>query len=135
MEEVEFRFETGVLGGIINDNFDVKKQQDQRKNRGIPPTLKYTVPLLEILQRYNAPRTIDYLSLDVEGAEGYIMEIFPLEDYQIQVMTIERPSEELQAFLRKHGFGMVQKLTRWGETLWAHESFLRQNKQQLQEQR
>ncbi|CAB9508223.1 Inherit from NOG: Methyltransferase FkbM [Seminavis robusta] len=132
MEEVKFRFQTGVLGGIVDDRFDVKTTNDEKLYPNEPPTLKYTVPLLEILQRYKAPRIIDYLSLDVEGAEEYIMEIFPLEDYQVHVMTIERPSERLQTFLKQHGFGMVQKITRWGETLWAHESFLRAQRQQEQ---
>ena len=126
MEEVQFRFPSGVngvLGGIVDDKYDITTKKDQQANHEQPPTPKYTVPLLEILQRYNAPKNIDYLSLDVEGAEEYIMSVFPLQHYQVNVLTIERPSPGLERNLKQHGFQMVQKITRWGETLWQHQSF------------
>jgi hypothetical protein len=133
MEPVQFQFQAGVLGGIVHDDFDVTKAHNDKNHPTTPPTLKFTVPLLEILQRYQAPPMIDYLSLDVEGAEEYILSIFPLDQYRINVMTIERPSEALQVFLKDHGFQLLRKLTRWGETLWAHESFLEEQKKKKTE--
>lgn len=85
--------------------------------------MEYTVPLQEIFQRFETPRVIDYLSLDVEGAELFIMKSFPLHEYVIRVMTIERPKEELKTLLKQHGYNQVLRLSRWGETLWVHSSF------------
>ena len=63
MEQVFFWFDSGDHGGIAGDGFD----NGPRFKGQSPPW--YTVTLTEILNRYNAPHQIDYLSLDVEGAE------------------------------------------------------------------
>jgi hypothetical protein len=39
-------------------------------------------------------------------------------------MTIERPKEDLKAMLVSNGYKQVAKLTRWGETLWIHETLV-----------
>eukprot|EP00977_Amphora_coffeiformis_P001331 scaffold278_cov195-Amphora_coffeaeformis.AAC.16 len=103
------------LGGIVGDQFDNKKPQKGEK------VLRYTVPLATILERFQAPKVIDYLSLDVEGAEWFIMGNFDFDKYQFQVLTIERPSEELQILLGSHGYRKIYDIAR-GDTLWAHAS-------------
>jgi hypothetical protein len=116
MEEVFFRFDAGDHSGIIGfDNGQHLKRVSQPK---------YTVTLTEILTRFNAPKKIDYLSLDVEGAEEFIMQHFPLKDYTISLMTVERPKDTLRALFEKNGFQFITRLSRWGETLWAHESVM-----------
>lgn len=116
MEEVFFRFDAGDHGGIIGfDNGQHLKRVSQPK---------YTVTLTEILTRFNAPKKIDYMSLDVEGAEEFIMQHFPLTDYTISLMTVERPKDTLRALFEKNGFQFITRLSRWGETLWAHESVM-----------
>lgn len=45
--------------------------------------------LAVILDRHNAPRLIDYLSLDIEGTELDVLQVFPFERYEFGVMTIE----------------------------------------------
>ena len=50
-----------------------------------------TKSLLSILDEAKAPRTIEYLSLDIEGAELYVMEHFPFDTYTFLVITVERP--------------------------------------------
>lgn len=116
MEEMHFRFDAGDHSGIIG--FD-NGQHLRRKAKPV-----YTVTLTEILSKFGAPRTIDYLSLDVEGAELFIMENFPLKEYSISILTVERPKEPLRNLLENHGFQQLQRLTRWGETLWAHKDVI-----------
>jgi FkbM family methyltransferase len=116
MEEVFFRFNAGDHSGIAGEGFDNGKHLQRQSEP------KYTVTLHEILKRFQAPQKIDYLSLDVEGAEEFILKNFPLNDYQISLMTVERPKDSLRALLQAHGFQFVKRLSRWGETLWAHES-------------
>ena len=67
---------------------------------------------------------IDYLSLDVEGAEFYVMQNFPFASYQIKIMTVERPKDDLKQHLEAHGFQMMAQISKFGETLWIHKSFL-----------
>ncbi|KAI2491630.1 methyltransferase [Fragilaria crotonensis] len=118
MAEVRFRFNDEVLGGIAADGFDSGEQGKEQSDR------KYTVTLKEILQRFNAPKHIDYLSLDGEGAESYVLYQFPFTDYRASLMTIERPTDHLKALLGRNGYKVLKLLSSWGETLWAHESMI-----------
>ena len=118
MEEVRFRFDNGDHGGIVGNGFDNGKRHEKVSDP------RYTVTLKEILERFNAPRRIDYLSLDVEGAEEFIIKEFPLTEYTVSLMTIERPKERLRALLDQNGYKSVKRLSSWGETLWAHESIM-----------
>jgi hypothetical protein len=106
-------------GGIVGTEFDNKKKA-KTENR-------YTVSLATILEMFDAPKVIDYLSLDVEGAEAFIMRDFPFEKYRFRCLTIERPKDELKALLEKHGYKQVFNFKR-GDTLWAHESMYEEGK-------
>jgi FkbM family methyltransferase len=116
MEEVHFRFDAGDHGGIVGQGFDngprFKSQSEVR----------YTVTLEEVLRKFEAPSHIDYLSLDVEGAEEFILQNFPFDKYHISIMTTERPSDSLRDLLEKQGFKKLARLSRWGEIMWAHSS-------------
>ena len=120
MDEVHFRSDAGDHSGIAGEGFDNGVKFKSRSQK------KYTVTLHEILIRFNAPKHIDYLSLDVEGAEELIMLHFPFSDYHISILTVERPKERLRNLLETNGFQFLKRLTRWGETLWAHESVMDQ---------
>jgi FkbM family methyltransferase len=82
------------------------------------PSLDPTTPIVRcttlqtILDECNAPRMIDYLSLDVEGFEAKVLRSFDFEKYQINLMTVEHnmyadgPSfkEEIAGVLLGQGF-------------------------------
>jgi hypothetical protein len=118
MEKVHFRFQAGDHGGIAGEGFDNGKRW-QRES-----LLTYTVTLHEILERTHAPIEIDYLSLDVEGAEAFVLKNFPLNKYKIKLITAERLRGEARSYLEANGFQFLKRLTRWGESLYAHESVL-----------
>ena len=117
MDQVDFIFNT-VNSGIVGNGFDNNGPRVKHHSRK-----EYTVTLSEIFKKFDVPRVIDYLSLDVEGAEGLIMDEFPLADYRIRIMTIERPKPKLRTYLESHGYIQVLRISRWGETLWIHSSF------------
>lgn len=48
-----------------------------------------TVSLMDLLGRHNAPRQIDYLSIDTEGSEFDILSAFDFDAYDISVITCE----------------------------------------------
>lgn len=117
MEHVHFKYSERDHGGIAGQGFDNGPRHQKSATR------EYTVPLQEIFQRFHAPRVIDYLSLDVEGGEYFIMQAFPLREYTVRIMTIERPNDALKALLEEHGYKQILRLSRWGETLWIHSQF------------
>jgi len=55
--------------------------------------------LANILRDANAPKNIDYLSLDIEGAEDLALGEFPFDEWTFKSITIERPSRMLHAKL------------------------------------
>jgi Methyltransferase FkbM domain len=105
----------GAFGGIVGDGFD--------NHDGKGGEVRYTVSLYEILSRFQAPKVIDYLSLDVEGAETLIMQDFPFHEYSFNVMTVERPKADLKALFEENGYEYVAKISAFGETLWVRSAY------------
>jgi FkbM family methyltransferase len=48
-----------------------------------------TVTLEDVLTQYNAPRDIDYISLDTEGSEEKILRNFDFNKWNVTILTIE----------------------------------------------
>ena len=69
---------------------------------------------------HNAPKTIEYLSLDVEGAETAVLKYFPFNKYKFLAMTIERPTKELNATLFKNDYTFVKNYK--VDTFYIHKS-------------
>merc|ERR1711862_721856 len=109
-EEVTVVFNKEHLAGI---EFAGTRRRDQ--------TTRRTANLEQVLKLFNVPRKIDYLSLDVEGAELFIMQAFPFDKYQFSVLTIEWVQDELSTLLLRNGYKLVHYFRDW-ETLWVHKS-------------
>lgn len=121
MQEIEFNFpkDKAPKGGIVGIQFDNKQG-----NKG-EIQHRYTTTLLEIFQRFQTPKVIDYISLDVEGAEDFVMGNFPFSEYRFNILTVERPSEKLTSILESHGYKLLKTLHAKTETLWVHTSIER----------
>lgn len=125
LEVVEVSLNTNEFGGIVGDNFDNNEEQLAQWDASLTEKEnRYTISISTMLQQFDVPHTIDYLSLDVEGAEELIMNEFPFETYTIRFLTIERPKVGLTALLEANNYHFVDLLVHWGETLWVHESVL-----------
>ena len=111
-QAIGFEYALGDHGGITGQRFNNKKIKSRNA---------YTVPLDEIFQRMNVPKQIDYFSLDVEGAEEFILQAFDLSQYDVSIWTIERPSEAVRTILESHRYKNILRISRWGESLWVHE--------------
>ena len=59
--------------------------------------LRTTASLADILAAVNAPKQIDYISLDVEGVEDKILEGFEDADYDVNCWTIEHNGDGARA--------------------------------------
>jgi len=67
-----------------------------------------TISLYDLLNKYNAPKTIDYLSIDTEGSEFDILNSFDFDKYEFRVITCEhnftRRRREIFSLLTAKGY-------------------------------
>lgn len=61
-----------------------------------------TRTLESVLDSYNAPTIIDYLSLDVEGSEYLVLKNFPFDKYSFRCITVE--TTDCNEILIKNGY-------------------------------
>ena len=94
-----------------------------KKNRNLIEKMK-TVTLEYLLEKFSAPRVIDYLSLDIEGAETDVFKNFPFSKYTFLSMTIERPTSLLNKILKENGYVFIKNHK--VDTFYLHETL--QNK-------
>ena len=122
-KEVKFRIDNGELGGIVGDEFDNNKKfrSDELANAKII-TVK-TKTLNQILIENNAPKEMDYLSLDIEGGEYEALKNFDFKQYKWKFLTIERPNLELDLLLDKNGY--IQVFHSSFDTFYIHKDFIR----------
>ena len=67
----------------------------------------------QVLDRFQAPAVIEYMSLDVEGCEYEVVSSIDLERYRVLLMTIEHnhhveKKERIRAYLAARGYGVMQ---------------------------
>lgn len=64
--------------------------QDQWRKDGIKKEYEVKViKLTDVLDMYNAPKTIDYIAFDMEGAEHYVIKTFDFNKYKVLAFSIE----------------------------------------------
>ena len=114
--EVDFALK-GVYGVVVRPGLD----NNEKNSKNVIQVKRNLVSILTIFNQTNVPHVIDYMSLDVEGAESLVMEHFPWSDYSFKFLTIERPKKDLKDKLKLNGYKMVLVLTKYGETLWIHQ--------------
>jgi FkbM family methyltransferase len=90
-----------------SDNLSYRR--DNSKN-----VILNSISLIDLLKKYNAPRIIDYLSLDTEGSEFDILQSFDFNQYKFRVITIEhnnepQKQEKIFHLLTKQGYSRVYK--------------------------
>jgi hypothetical protein len=118
-EELQFRYtENGQRSGIIGGNFENKGDKKKSKDVDLP---RYGVKLEDIFSRFHTPTVIDYMSLDVEGAEEFVMENFPFDKYRFNILTVERDTEQLTSILEQNGYKLLKVLLSNHEFLWIHK--------------
>lgn len=120
---VYFRIDNGELGGIVADDCDNNFRVRNNELKKATIIKKKSKTLEEILDKYNAPKIIEYLSLDVEGAEYRVLEKFPFNKYTFLTLTIERPTPELEEILFKNDYFFVMKSKKLPfDTFYVHKS-------------
>lgn len=85
-EETELEFQMGSGRDLMLSG--VKKSLDFHRPQG--DVLKIKTELIgNVFKRCNCPKIIDYISLDIEGAEYNVLKKFPFTEYKVLAWTIE----------------------------------------------
>lgn len=71
-----------------------------------------TITLRDLLIEYNAPKQIDYLSIDTEGSEFDIINGFDFNEYDVKIITVEHffnveESSKIYDYLKKFNYERV----------------------------
>lgn len=75
--------ELSKVGGV--EHSDAHSEARERSTK----YLVESVSLTDLLKSHNAPREIDYISLDTEGSEYEILSTFEFSQYDVSVITVE----------------------------------------------
>ena len=88
-------FPNRPMYSCTQDQFNKERFRNKIKNAHKEEPLKLEkkecekIKLGDFLDSINAPKTIDYLSLDIEGSELEVLEVFPFNRYKFRCITIE----------------------------------------------
>jgi hypothetical protein len=96
----------GYMGGLIGEDTDYAPSRRATVLRHhADKIVRFPCrPLHAILRETCAPSFIDYLSVDVEGAEFRILAEFPFNLYRFGALTIERPTKAVHELLTQAGY-------------------------------
>ena len=95
-----------TLALYSEDDFHAKQRESPEDTYHVE-----TVSLTDLLDQHNAPRDIDYLSIDTEGSELDIISSFDFDKYNISIITCEhnyaKNREKIQEILKTNGYHQV----------------------------
>jgi hypothetical protein len=103
----------GYMGGIVDGDTDYS----QAKREALLATHKDEIIRLrsktlgQLLESVEAPARIQYLSIDVEGAELRVLNGTPFDRYTFDAITIERPTPAVHKRLTAAGYVLAR--TNW----------------------
>lgn len=79
-----------------------------------------TISLNDLLSQHQAPRNIDYLSIDTEGSELSILQSFDFSKYEIRFITCEHNDGSGTSGYRKEIYDFLS--TKGYDRIWTHLS-------------
>lgn len=79
-----------------------------------------TISLIDLLKKYEAPKRIDFLSIDTEGSEYEILSNFDFDEYNIEIICVEHNYTDLRIkinrLLSHHGYKRLHpELSLWDD--------------------
>ena len=107
----------GGFSGIVG--YDNKEKEIE----GVSIATSNGYSLKTILRLSEIPTTIDYFSLDIEGYEYNVMKTFPFDTYIINLMTVERPGENLHKLLMSRNMCVTHNGAKWIDIMYKNKSF------------
>jgi len=83
-ELVDDKALSGIVHTFLKDNHTKKRNKSLNENYFVD-----TISLVDLLDFYQAPDVIDYISIDTEGSEFDILSTFNFDKYAVNIFTIE----------------------------------------------
>lgn len=113
-----------VMGGIISSNTD-------NREYGSHEVVQIKAQTLDgLLKEQNAPHEIDYLSIDIEGAEERVLGSFNFKEYRFNCISIERPTKSLRKTFLDNEYIIIKDIPGL-DCFYVHHSFLHRYKTNL----
>lgn len=109
----------GLMGGIIGPDTFNKDGEACGVVRAKTQTLNH------LFKEMTVPREIDYLSMDIEGAEESVLKEFNFKDYTFKCVTIEHPPDTLKEIFTGNGYMLIKEIPLF-DCFYVHESFFDQ---------
>lgn len=100
-------------------DFSESDHNSQKRKRSEEYSVN-TISLLDLLDKYNAPTIIDYLSMDTEGSELEIIQKFDFNKYKFNCITVEHNYTKIRSdiynLLTSNGYQRVfESISRWDD--------------------
>lgn len=111
-----------LLSGVANTYALVPQQQQQQLSKATYSVR--TISLHDLLVQADAPREIDFLSIDTEGSELAILTPFPFADWQISFIAVEHNDrsdrEAMVQLLTGHGYRRILTEVSYVDDWYVH---------------
>lgn len=119
---VEF-LKNGVFGEIVSAGSN-GYVNDARKSEDAVEKVR-TKRLDVILDELQAPKKIDYMTIDIEGSEERVLKEFSFDKYRFICVTIERPTPLLKVTFNKNGYILIKEIPGL-DCFYIHSDFIDQ---------
>jgi FkbM family methyltransferase len=109
-------------GGVAATELDTKNLEFWQEKKGFEPK-KVTVPTItmnDLLDREEVTK-IDFLSMDINGAEPIALAGFDIERFAPKLVHVEASPhrhEELKSYFAAHGYSRIDAYLKYDETNW-----------------
>jgi FkbM family methyltransferase len=125
---------SAIIKNASHDDFN-QTNNTFRLNTGALVPLKVrdveTVSLNDLLEQYNAPNKIDYISIDTEGSEFEIISNFDFNKYDVEIFTIEHNfanfREDMLRLLKNKGYFRMPDIRQGGFKPVYDDWFIKNN--------
>jgi len=96
------------------------KDMHKEDRRAVSSYEVEAITLDRLLERHNAPKSIDYLSIDTEGSEYEILKQFDFNKYNVSIITVEhnftKNRERLFELLSSKGYlRKFESISKWDD--------------------
>ena len=119
---------SGIVGydnaeNVKNDSLAKRYASSKAGLAGFVDVAGVTTRLDDILRKHNAPALIDYLSLDVEGAEFQVMRNFPFQSYRFLLRDDRAAVGGAEEPHDLKGYAFASDMPgNFGEVLYVHQT-------------
>lgn len=119
-----------ILGTV--DQFSHSDKHADIRTKGRSTINVKTKSLSELLDEFEAPRVIDYISMDTEGSELEILQHFDFNKYSFRVLSVEHNEQPklksaIRLLLSKHGYQLLSRSTEGIEDMFFNPNLIPKN--------